>query len=110
MKREIFKFLAVLSAGSVLLTACTSRPRGGVVVTPEGQIIAQAPPEPRVEAPGAPPGSSYVWQSGYWLNQSGRWVWLPGHWEMRPSPGATWVPGHWDNTARGWVWTPGHWK
>ncbi len=112
MKREIIKILAVLSTGGVLLTGCVSHHayRGGVVVTPGGEIIAEAPPSARVESPGPAPGAGYAWVPGYWTRHAGNWVWLPGHWELRPRAAATWVPGHWDHTVRGWVWTPGQWE
>ena len=48
-------------------------------------------------------GASY-WDDGY------LWVWVPGHYELRPRERAVWVRGHWDHTDRGWVWTAGHWE
>ncbi|MGN6554851.1 MAG: hypothetical protein ACTHLW_14180 [Verrucomicrobiota bacterium] len=46
------------------------------------------------------------------MHTNQRWVWMPGHWEARPTMGATWVPGQWnrDPDNRGWIWTPGHWE
>jgi hypothetical protein len=80
-----------------------------VVVTPSGEVVTEAPPPPHEEVVGTAPGESYVWVSGYRRHHDGRWVWVPGHWQTRPRPGATWVAGHWDHTIDGWVWTPGHW-
>jgi len=68
-----------------------------------------APPPVRIEARGIAPGAGYVWIDGYWVRTHGQWVWVPGHYEVRPRERAVWVRGHWDHTSRGWVWTPGRW-
>src|SRR5256885_16853973 len=107
MKRAILRFLAVITAASFFATGCYSH---RVVATPSGEmVVVEAPPSPRHEVIGIAPSASHVWVQGYWSHRHGRWVWVPGHWELRPRATATWVPGHWDQTSRGWVWTPGHW-
>jgi len=80
-----------------------------VVVTPTGEVVTSQPPPAKGEITGARPGPSYIWASGYWAFNDGRWFWVPGSWQERPQATAVWVPGHWDNAARGWLWTPGHW-
>jgi hypothetical protein len=115
MKRQIFKLslLTVLGATLIvsasLIAGCsTGRP---VVVTPSGAVVVpEAPPPPKHEAVGAPPNASQVWVEGYWSYQDGRWAWISGHWETRPTATAAWVPGHWDHTNVGWVWRPGYWQ
>jgi hypothetical protein len=53
-----------------------------------------APPPSRVEVRPAQPLASAVWAEGYW-HWSGRWIWVPGHWAVPPSAGATWRPSTW---------------
>jgi hypothetical protein len=109
MKREVFKLLAVIGLGGALIMGCsTQKP---VVVTPTGQVVVtEAPPAPRREIVGTAPGASYVWVEGYWMHSDNRWVWVPGHWQIRPTATAVWVPGHWNRTINGWIWTPGQWQ
>ena len=110
MKGAALKLAALMLLGSAIITACsTSKP---VVVTPTGQVlVTEQPPPAKQEFAGTPPpGESYVWAQGYWMHTDNRWVWVPGHWQARPTATATWVPGHWDKAVNGWVWTAGHWE
>ena len=110
MKGDRLKIAALMVLGSSMIVGCSS-PKKPVVVAPTGQVIvAEQPPPLKQEAVGAPPGDSYVWTQGYWAHTDTRWVWIPGHWQMRPTATSTWVPGHWDRTVNGWVWTPGYWQ
>jgi hypothetical protein len=74
--------------------------------------VTQAPPAPRVEVETTAPSPAHVWMQGYWMHVDNRWIWVPGHWEMRPREGAQWVPGHWDKdpVSNSWVWTDGRWQ
>jgi len=112
MKREILRLLALVTLGSFVLSGCVShRYEPVVATTTTGEVIVtEAPPAPRTEVIGVAPSTSHVWVPGYWSYQNGRWVWIKGHYEVRPRLNATWVPGHWDRTTRGWAWTPGHWE
>lgn len=104
--------------GSLLLSGCVYSHHTAVVPAPTATtttrtvVVREAPPAPRTEVIGVAPSEDHAWVPGYWTYSDNRWVWMPGHWERRPSTGATWVPGHWDKNAdeRGWVWTPGHWE
>jgi len=108
MKSQIVRFMVMAAAASFLATGCVSH---RVVATPTGEVVVTtAPPPPRHEVITAAPGAGQVWVSGYWAHHHGRYVWVPGNWEMRPRPTAVWVQGHWDRTVSGWVWTPGHWE
>lgn len=113
MKREVLRSLALFTLGALFITGCYShRAYEPVVATsPTGEVVvSEAPPAPRTEVMGVAPSAAHVWVAGYWLYRDRRWVWIPGHYELRPRAGATWVPGHWDHMTRGWVWTPGHWE
>src|SRR2546429_7564974 len=117
MKRDVVRLVATGLLGAVVMTGCISHHRRTVVVretvpvTPRGDVIVTtAPPSPRTEVIGVAPSARHVWVKGYWMRQGDRWVWIPGHWEVRPRATAVWVEGHWDKTSRGLEWTPGHWE
>src|SRR5215208_3808897 len=111
MKREILRLFVLLGIGGLLVSGChTRRVYSPVVATAPTReiVVTEAPPAPRQEVIGVAPSPSHVWVQGHWTYRSGRYVWMPGHHELRPRPTAAWVAGHWDRTSRGWVWTPGH--
>jgi hypothetical protein len=111
MKTNLLKLLVGTLLGGVLFTNCATRHTERVVVSPTGAVVVStAPPAVRHEVVPVSPGESYVWVPGYWAYQNTRWVWVSGHYENRPQPGALWVSGHWDHTRHGWIWTPGHWE
>ena len=134
MKRKMFGILPLLVGGGLVLSGCASHhelaPTGPppppiattettrtVVVTqqsppPGTVVVTQQPPPPRTEAIAPPPSETQAWVSGYWSFSDSRWVWMPGHWEVRPRAGAVWVPGHWDQSpdGKGWIWTSGYWE
>jgi hypothetical protein len=102
--------------GMLLLSGCVSHHKRVVVVhepvatVPSGDVIVTTePPAPRREVIGVAPSAQHVWVKGYWVYQNRHWVWVPGHWEVRPRAAAVWVEGHWSRTSGGWRWTPGHW-
>ena len=131
MKRNMIGILPLIVGGGLVLSGCASShheltPTGPpdatvqttrtVVVTqqpsPPPLVVTEEPPPPRTEVVGPPPGQTQVWIAGYWSFTDARWVWMPGHWEVRPRPSAIWVPGHWDANpeGKGWVWTQGYWE
>ena len=127
MKKQIFGILPLIVGGGLVLSGCvnshrlaptgppTEPPPGPPTTTTETTrtvVVTQAPPPPRTEAMPPQPSQTQVWVSGFWTFTNGRWVWMPGHWELRPRAGAVWVPGHWDQSpdSRTWVWTPGFWQ
>jgi hypothetical protein len=80
---------------------------------PTGEVVVEVPPPAPavvVEAPPPPsPGVEFVWAPGYHRWWGGRYVWVRGHYERRPHPGARYWPGHWERHARGHVWIEAHW-
>src|SRR5678815_4833661 len=112
MKRETLRILLMAGMLSIAATGCYShRQQPAVVTTTGGEVIVtEAPPPLRREVRGIAPSASQLWIEGYWSHRNGRWLLVPGHWEVRPQPTATYVPGHWDRTSRGWAWTPGRWE
>jgi len=113
MKRETRLLLTLAIFGSFLSAGCVSHHRTVVVREPaavvSGEVVVTtAPPRVRREVRTVSPSAAHVWVEGYWSHYEGRWVWNPGHWELRPRVGAVWISGHWDRTPRGWVWRPGH--
>ena len=116
MKTKIARLAVAAAMGTFLFTACESHHHRRVVVVQEPApyvgdqvVVTTDPPAPRHEVVTVAPSADHVWVKGYWSRQNDRWVWVPGHYQLRPRPAAVWVEGHWDHTTRGWVWTPGHW-
>jgi hypothetical protein len=119
MKRIMtFGILPLIMTGSLLLSGCASH-RHTMVVTTEPvtttttrTIVTEEPPPPRTEVEGESPSTADVWVAGNWTYIDHRWIWAPGHWELRPRENAVWIPGHWDENpeGKGWVWTPGRWE
>jgi hypothetical protein len=107
MNRKYFPVLkfaaAAVFAGSVL-SACVSGPRHGSV------YVKVRPPAILVETQGSAPGSNHVWIAGYHAWRGSEYVWVPGHWDARPRPGAVWVNGTWKEHRDGWYWVDGRWK
>jgi len=113
MKRETVRVLGMITLGSFLLSGCYTRQAYEPVVTTTGTgevVVSEAPPALRQEVIGIAPTTSHVWIQGYWSYRNGHYVWVPGHWEVRPRLNAVWITGHWDHTSRGWAWFPGHWE
>jgi len=87
------------------------------MVTPVGPpvIAPVAPPAPIAEVIPAPPSGQVYWVPGHWRwnasadGHSG-WVWLPGHYVMRPGTTVVWQPGYWQQSSAGYVWMEGHWQ
>ena len=49
--------------------------------------VAAAPPPPPpvyVEQPPPPPAAAYVWRPGHWRWNGVRYVWIRGHYVLRP--------------------------
>jgi hypothetical protein len=90
----------------------------GLVVTPSTalgdvkvRVYVPAPPPPPVpEVIGVAPSHRHAWVPGYHRWEGGAYVWVPGHWAVRPRARARWVPGHWDRHSRGWYWVDGRWR
>ncbi|HEY1160137.1 MAG TPA: hypothetical protein VGE83_05870 [Terracidiphilus sp.] len=73
-------------------------------------VIRIGPPAPIVEHPGPPPERGFVWISGYHQYQGDHYVWVPGHYERPPHPGAHWVAHRWVHRHGEWVLVEGHWR
>jgi hypothetical protein len=73
-------------------------------------VIRIGPPAPIVEVRPAPPERGFVWVDGYHRWDGARYVWVPGHWDRPPHPGARWVAHHWVRRHGEWVLIEGHWR
>lgn len=89
-------------------------PRPGVVVTTPRVVVRRPPPRVRVSVPPPPPRPRVwvapaqpgeVWLDGFWHWDGAQWVWVDGHWELPPEPGAIWVGPE----VAGGQWVPGYW-
>jgi hypothetical protein len=75
-----------------------------------GIVIGRQPPPPmRYERRPPMPGEGYAWVDGYWGNNGGRYVWVPGRWDRPPYAGAYWSHPHYDHYQDGWHMHEGHW-
>ena len=113
MKRETAKLILLLALGSLFVAGCQTGNAGraaGAAGAAGETVVSEAPPPPRVEVSGIPPGGPVVWVPGHWKHRENLWIWVPGAWQLPPFPGAVWKAGHWDQSARGWTWTPGRWE
>jgi hypothetical protein len=106
-----FKKIVLLGAisGAALTTQAQVHLSIGIGV-PGLIVVREAPPAPRYEDRGPPPGPDSFWVEGHWKRDRDQWVWIRGHWDHRPRPEAVWVPGHWDRRDDGWVWIDGRWE
>jgi hypothetical protein len=112
MKAETIKLILLLALGNFFVSGCHTGDGGrdAAVARAAGEtVVSEAPPPPRVEVSGIPPGGRVVWVAGYWKHGENLWIWVPGGWQLSPYPGAVWKAGHWDRSERGWTWTPGRW-
>jgi hypothetical protein len=114
MKNETVKLLFAVALGSFLVSGCQTGSGGhapAAAGVADKTAVSDAPPAPKVEVSGRPPGGTSVWVPGYWRHSEKLWIWVPGSWQIPPRPGAAWRAGHWDQdpTKGSWVWTPGHW-
>jgi hypothetical protein len=94
MKTQRIQLLPLWIMSGFLMTGCssperawlrqpaTSAYRGGEIMVIEKQ------PQPRREIIGTPPDDAHVWVEGYWMHSNRSWIWIPGHWEALPRPGA----------------------
>lgn len=93
---------AVLLGSLALLPAC-----GGGYVS----YAVAPPPAPYVAGPvGYAPGPGYVWVSGFWNLNGGRWNWVNGRWAVPPRPHAVWVADRWERHGNNWRYRRGHWR
>ncbi|MEY5097985.1 MAG: hypothetical protein RJA36_704 [Pseudomonadota bacterium] len=108
------------AVAALLLAACAdapSRPDApGPVSSPglapvvPGVVVAQpAPPALRLEHPGRPPATGYLWIAGYWSWGGVRYEWTPGRW-VAPRPGYVWVPHAWQRDGERWRQEGGRWE
>ena len=90
----------------------------GLLVTPH-TVLADAkvrmyvpapPPNPRAEVIGVAPSGRHGWVGGFHRWDGKNYVWVPGHWTVRPRARVKWSPGHWERDHRGWYWIEGAWR
>ena len=105
----------LLIGGMLLLAACADtppHPADGAGVAPlagASTVIPLAPPAVRLEHPGRPPATGYLWIAGYWRWSGARYDWVPGRW-MAPRPGHVWVSHVWLRDGDGWRQDGGRWE
>lgn len=71
--------------------------------------VPAPPPPPQVEVVGVAPSERHVWIGGFHRWDGHAYVWVPGHWDVRPHAHAAWVKGRWVKHHKGWYWVDGHW-
>ena len=68
-----------------------------------------APPAPRAESVPSARAAVIAWTPGYWQWSGRGWVWVPGSWQLPPSPTLVWRPAHWVGRSGVFVFVPGAW-
>jgi hypothetical protein len=104
MNRIVLSLAVVSCSVAAAQTVYVSPPQ------PPSVRVQIAPPAPRVEMPPPAPSMQHIWVAGYWSYSGGRYVWMSGHYELRPQPSATWVSARWVARNGGWYFEPGHWS
>ena len=103
MKRRLFAVLLGLSALVVLCVVplAQAQVRVYVDVPPPAAISEPVPvlPSPR-----------HLWIPGHYQWDGQTYVWVRGHFALRPRPRAVWVPGSWVADGRRWYWSEGYWR
>jgi hypothetical protein len=85
---------------------------GGLVAgesSASAQVIAIAPPAPRVEIIPPAPSPAHVWAPGYWGWRGRGYAWYGGRWQVG-RPGYAWARPHWDAYGGRWHFAPGRWR
>lgn len=90
----------------------------GLVVTPTAVLadvkvrvyVPAPPPNAPAEVIGVAPSHRHGWVNGYHQWDGRAYVWVPGHWAVRPRPRVKWSTGHWERNPRGWYWVEGRWR
>jgi hypothetical protein len=87
-------------------------PPGYVEVDPPpgAVVITEAPPPDRYDPQPPPPGPDFIWVTGFWVRESGTWIWQRGHWDRPPRPGLRYEPDHWQRVRGGYVRVQGGWR
>lgn len=99
-----------LLVGALTMAAVTATAFTTPAVAQIGIVIGRQPPPPmRYERRPPMPGQGYAWVDGYWGNNGGRYVWVPGRWDRPPYAGAYWSHPHYDHYQDGWHLHEGHW-
>ena len=98
-------FLAVLVPGGLIAT-----PHAAFADVKVRVYVPDPPPSPPVEVIGVAPSHRYAWVPGFHRWDGKAYVWVPGHWAVKPPSRAKWVPGHWERHQRGWYWVEGLWR
>ena len=82
-----------------------------VQTTPRYVTVQQAPPAVQASVTQGPkPSQTSAWIDGYWSQQNGRWVWIPGHWEEPRQNGHVWQPPVCvQDNNNGYRYYPGYW-
>jgi hypothetical protein len=77
--------------------------------TPAPAPIQLAPPPPRLEAYGAPPGVGFIWTPGFYAWRGESYFWTEGSWLRPPAPGLGWVEARYVGIGGRYYYQPGRW-
>jgi hypothetical protein len=73
-------------------------------------VVRLRPPAVVIEHPGPPPEPGFVWVSGYHRWDGEHYVWVGGHYDRPPHPGARWEAHRWVHVHDHWELREGHWR
>jgi hypothetical protein len=102
----------VLGAVVLCVLAAPALPQIPVPPLPglDVRIAVGKPPALRHEHRGPSPGHGYVWVSGFWHWDGGRYDWVPGRWELPAAPSAYWIAPRYPHVSGSYIYEPGHWS
>jgi hypothetical protein len=73
-------------------------------------VVKEAPPAIRVEAMTARPSVAHIWVPGFWVWESGSYVWTKSVWILPPEPAAVWVQPRYEQRASVHIMISGYWR
>ncbi|HTU69054.1 MAG TPA: hypothetical protein VMF11_01935 [Candidatus Baltobacteraceae bacterium] len=100
MFRRLLVLLGLAACIGLSTVAAPAQPYGGP---------RYAPPPPRYERHGRPPGRGYVWVGGYQRWSGHRYIWVAGGWRRPPHYGWIWHPGYYSRRGGIYIWIGGRW-
>jgi len=72
-------------------------------------MIQLAPPPPRIESYGAPPGVGFIWTPGYYAYRGDSYFWTEGSWLRPPGEGLGWIEPRYVGIGGRYYFQPGRW-
>ena len=76
---------------------------------PTNVVVVRQPAASEVAPPSPGPDYVWITGHWEWDPAGRRWMWFGGSWQRPPAPNAVWQTGYWSQQAGTWVWVASHW-